>query len=65
MNDEEAQKMIDVVEEAYTLGLFNGKYEDYASLRARIIYLQNDLERLERDISRLKASIERRKEAKK
>jgi len=62
MNDEEAQKMIDIVEEAYKLGLFSGKYDVYLSFRSRIIRTKSEVDSLRNDIEKLSASIQRLKE---
>jgi polyhydroxyalkanoate synthesis regulator phasin len=60
MNDEEAQKMINVVEEAYKLRLLS--YEEYLTSRLEVFRTKSDVERLREKISKLSASIQRLKE---
>jgi hypothetical protein len=62
MNDEETQKMIDVVEEAYKLGLFSGRYDVYLSFRSRIVRTKSEVDSLRNDIEKLSSSIQRLKE---
>jgi len=61
MNDEEAQKMINVIEEAHKLRLLT--YEEYLTSRLEVFRTKSDVERLREKISKLGASIQRLKEA--
>ena len=60
MNDEEARKMIDVIEEAHKLRLLT--YEEYLTSRLEVFRTKSDVERLREKISKLSASIQRLKE---
>ena len=60
LNDEETQKMIDVIEEAHKLRLLT--YEEYLTSRLEVFRTKSDVERLREKISKLSASIQRLKE---